>query len=87
MFHLHSYDLVPNILSGGADNLILRFDISRLAVGSSLATRPTQAVYRRHDVSRTLSKYPSISHNNPITTHIGQRAVRECAPSSRRSIP
>lgn len=42
-----------DILSGGADNLILRFDISRLEVGSGQGTHPAQDVYRRHDVSPT----------------------------------
>lgn len=75
MIHLCSYDLVSNILSGGADNLILRFDISRPAVGSGLGIRNAQDVYRRHDVSGVLLKHASISHINPIMMHDAYRTA------------
>ncbi|KIK92955.1 hypothetical protein PAXRUDRAFT_829466 [Paxillus rubicundulus Ve08.2h10] len=49
------------LISGGADNLILRFDISRLASGSDGqgASSPAQDVYIRHDDSvRSVSAHP-----------------------------
>lgn len=64
---------VSNVLSGGADNLILRFDVSRLAVDSGGGTRPAQDVYRRHEVRVALPRHASISRISPIMMRVTYR--------------
>ncbi|KIJ62541.1 hypothetical protein HYDPIDRAFT_30150 [Hydnomerulius pinastri MD-312] len=47
------------LISGGADNLIMRFDISRLASGPIQGPSPSQEIYRRHDDTvRSVSAHP-----------------------------
>ncbi|KAF9220896.1 WD40 repeat-like protein [Gyrodon lividus] len=47
------------LISGGADTLILRFDISRLTSGPDQGPSPAQDVYRHHDDSvRSVSAHP-----------------------------
>ncbi|KAF8133718.1 WD40 repeat-like protein [Boletus edulis] len=58
------------LISGGADTLILRFDISRLAVGSSLGTHPARDVYRCHNDSvRSVSAHP---HQDEVFLSAGE---------------
>ncbi|KAF9242646.1 WD40 repeat-like protein [Melanogaster broomeanus] len=72
------------LISGGADNLILRFDISRLASGSGHGPSPAQDVYRRHDDSvRCVSAHPhqdevflSASEDGTILLHDARAARR-----------
>ncbi|KAG9315850.1 WD40-repeat-containing domain protein [Chiua virens] len=78
------------LISGGADNLILRFDISRPEMGPGMGTgtRPAQDVYRRHDDSvRSVSAHPhqdevflSASEDGKIILH-DARVDRRLSPA------